>query len=54
MSYEYLCKKINKSEEQISDLIKEIFAFMDNYDQLSDKKLKELILSESRKIYQDT
>ncbi|TDO93892.1 DDE family transposase [Halanaerobium saccharolyticum] len=27
---------------------------MDNYDQLSDKELKELILSESKKIYQDT
>jgi len=54
MSYEYLCNKIDKSEKQISDLIKEVFAFIDDYEQLSDKDLKELILLESKKIYQET
>ncbi|MFW6016508.1 MAG: transposase [bacterium] len=54
MSYEYLCEKIDKGEEQISDLMKEVFAFMDYYEQLTNKDLKKLILLESKKIYKNT
>jgi len=36
MSYKYMCKKIEKDQEQISDLIEDVFAFMNDYKHLND------------------
>jgi transposase len=54
MSYKYMCKKIEKGEEKISGLIEEVFGFMKDYQDLNDEELKQLIISESKQIYQES
>ncbi len=54
MSYEYMCKRIEKNQEQISDLIKDVLSFMNDYKHLSDEELEQLIILESKQIYKET
>ena len=53
MSYEYMCKKIEKDEEQIADLNKRCICFY-GYKHLNDEEFKQLIILESKQIYQET
>jgi transposase len=53
MSYEYLCKKIDNTEDKIEDLIKDLTECFDGYEDLGDEEFEELIYSQSISIHQE-
>lgn len=52
MSYGYLCDKIDKTENEIENLMKEIIDCFNSYKDLSNEEFEELIYSQSIKIHE--
>lgn len=53
MSYKYLCGKLDTGEEEINNLMQEIIGYIDEYEDLNDEEIKEIIISSAKSIYQE-
>ena len=54
MSYEYLNKKIDNTEDKIKDFFQEIMEYIDVHKDLNDKELYDLVVNESKEIHKKT
>ena len=53
MSYKYLCKKLKTTEAEITNLTQDMVDCIDEYKDLSDKKLERIIISAAESIHQE-